>query len=1371
MASSSPPPGTDDDGSDEDVYVVKRILAEEGTDEERLFLIEWEGYPLEESTWEPEENVLSKETLKAWKEEKLRQREGLSQPLDTDEFDKRQEEYARRKRTREKLGLPELSKPSEPESNGYSSSDEAEESYVEVPDFEGIPFPKKSRQTRVKRNDTTFRDDDTVMNDASDESDAPAAARYKAPKPAREVSTSEDRHRKESRPTKNAIGTKVNVHKAPIIEAPSATGYQGTAHRGPIPPRSDIAPGGRSVRGKPRTTGRGSHMATTKLRAPRTIESRILTNTHLKAAKAPQLFVTKSMERRFELGARALADRPPAQIPRLINPAEYVTQSRIRKRGSAPVPGGAQGSQTPVSAPGGQQPVSSVTAAMAPMVTSPEELLPQWETTTAETGIDPTGHTTGEPHRPPNTRKVSFAEGETDRDEPYQKSPKASPVVAFHLPTAPMGFTSASPVHSHPANSGARDLPSAPVKKVSLANYSAKQSGITPKPVSMFDHAQSGLSETTLKSFLGDRHAHDDPIMLKFIDVDVQSADWGAWLQQLQSKGLAFNHICRSTDVDNLKSEFNPTLLARGRVTAATGDDRKGQESISALADYLRVNISGLLYNLETHNIIIYPTRCEEWKFIEFGIQLQHSGQLSFFSFTTLSKIVCHSYNRDAENRMAKMKVDGYEDYPPLNRAMFGFSYQSLHQVDKKSNRDLFFLLFPNMAAPLAVHTASWLRSSNNECRIYTCQEAGSWRQFVRYTTNPEGGSLIIHHKMMPLIPRYPKLQEFLLNGLNNVWCIDEDFPQGKYLLRLFPHGGAVCLTSGFLSGEPEMALYFLNWFLPKRESRASTGTWKLLVCNDVFKFVSGQAFGAAKRRAELLGSLPQGLTNSQKETLATSSGLSMKHCQDRLDLMDVVGKLVHAKNERERDLDAVLQADQSRSLMVFADESIKPSDDCGLIRYFAYWSVLRLESFRKFVAIGSNSSPEEHEEVDTQAEGSSSATDGAQQAQEPGKSNSSSPNPPSDRTSQDRPTSKIPRKSRWKRDAFASVDGAIDDHDTESADEQYNENGRKATSSSPAEPTIEPRPDTSQTLEAGDLATDIAPEEPDRDGIDDSIDPEILRLINQTGAEYSEAAEFMGRAKGNHDLAVKLFNYSEEVKRKAEEAEEAAAGMPKVAKTPPAPPSPHVTEANSAIPSTEDVTTEDIVMEDAPPAAPEVASSDPQPADANAQAQNNDPDAKPSSQTSNAGIITSESGIRLVPRSMRVSGTVRKELNIRPGYVPPEDKEVYKVRRDRSASLGRASVSRSRSGSRGVEEKKEGDGAVSWSPGGVLTPVTPATPSEWRKDMMGEIEGAQGGEMGGKLNTLEWYAERKLKGEEWNHIAVVGWEDAFRLLRVDYKK
>lgn len=48
---------------------------------------------------------------------------------------------------------------------------------------------------------------------------------------------------------------------------------------------------------------------------------------------------------------------------------------------------------------------------------------------------------------------------------------------------------------------------------------------------------------------------------------------------------------------------------------------------------------------------------------------------------------------------------------------------------------------------------------------------------------------------------------------------------------------------------------------------------------------------------------------------------------------------------------------------------------------------------------------------------------------------------------------------------------------------------------------------------------------------------------------------------------------------------------------------------------------------------------------------------------TTKSGIITSETGERHIPSSLRPDGSQRKEIKIRPGYKPPEDVEVYKNR------------------------------------------------------------------------------------------------------------
>ncbi|KJH44403.1 chromo shadow domain protein [Dictyocaulus viviparus] len=54
----------DDDDSGDDVYVVEAVINKRKTKEGKIeYLLKWQGFPLEESTWEPEENVACHELI------------------------------------------------------------------------------------------------------------------------------------------------------------------------------------------------------------------------------------------------------------------------------------------------------------------------------------------------------------------------------------------------------------------------------------------------------------------------------------------------------------------------------------------------------------------------------------------------------------------------------------------------------------------------------------------------------------------------------------------------------------------------------------------------------------------------------------------------------------------------------------------------------------------------------------------------------------------------------------------------------------------------------------------------------------------------------------------------------------------------------------------------------------------------------------------------------------------------------------------------------------------------------------------------------------------------------------------------------------
>jgi hypothetical protein len=76
--------------SDSDLYYVNRILAEKEEDGITYYLILWDGYTEDESTWEPPQNIMGKELLDVWRKRKMQEFYGMEPAFDLVKFEERQ---------------------------------------------------------------------------------------------------------------------------------------------------------------------------------------------------------------------------------------------------------------------------------------------------------------------------------------------------------------------------------------------------------------------------------------------------------------------------------------------------------------------------------------------------------------------------------------------------------------------------------------------------------------------------------------------------------------------------------------------------------------------------------------------------------------------------------------------------------------------------------------------------------------------------------------------------------------------------------------------------------------------------------------------------------------------------------------------------------------------------------------------------------------------------------------------------------------------------------------------------------------------------------------------------------------------------------
>lgn len=83
----SNPSSEDEEYLSDEEYVVEEVLAEKFEDGVNKYLLSWADYPEEENTWEPKENIRDPDLLKAWRQRKKLQEQGLVAPYDVIAFE------------------------------------------------------------------------------------------------------------------------------------------------------------------------------------------------------------------------------------------------------------------------------------------------------------------------------------------------------------------------------------------------------------------------------------------------------------------------------------------------------------------------------------------------------------------------------------------------------------------------------------------------------------------------------------------------------------------------------------------------------------------------------------------------------------------------------------------------------------------------------------------------------------------------------------------------------------------------------------------------------------------------------------------------------------------------------------------------------------------------------------------------------------------------------------------------------------------------------------------------------------------------------------------------------------------------------------
>ncbi|KND92700.1 hypothetical protein TOPH_02623 [Tolypocladium ophioglossoides CBS 100239] len=899
--------------SDEEFHLIK-ILAERQVGEITMYLVEWEGFPLSNATWEPLEH-LQQDTISDWekfKEETGRRTASGFKVRDWKEalrhdVEKKRGRHDDRNKKRVSLGLQqtefksllkEYLETTEGSLEGYEELGDEEESGQsphgdkknqganEVPKVVGTSDPTISKADAV-----------TTVQSRKHEStnDLPRAAES----------------------SKRKIGD--NLHpRMPIMRPPRSSG-KGTKSAQETKSTQETLS---NKRGGSTSTAKGSTSATTAT-----------TSTPKQPFHGPTRTMITANSRRMSsgtgdnifVGGKVRKENPTlldavvnlSREPKLLKPRhQNLVQKRLRDR---------EGVVAPVHPPGELMSLDRSEAGFIRRNSAPGPLQaanPPAEPSSGDNqptqrGIDLDTTSGLEPKKNTKKRKLSvrWDDTVTIREATDESSLFVSP--------------SPSALNMTDVNSdGAAATDPAPACTPNAAPSSDSFNQLATQPISR--ECQFGTRESR-------------PITLTFTGLPVNSDI--PWLVAFRNQGLfIFAHSCTAKDFMPQAVFLREEQLCHGHISEAT--DR---EAVESMANRLKLGGFGLICLSQGYCVLIFPSKCEEWNDENVGANTNSAGCMLHYtifrptdSFKS-SMLAPLSYEITTTRQHIAMSPE-----LPVLDLFLGYKYDQLLPPNVRgTHKHNFFLAFPPSSRQEACLVSQWLRLSNSECDIRTSLHPGDWSSFVKL----ESGTLILHEDAVWAIRMFPRFADILhASSANFNFCLFRrsllstpmlsSVPAStpgvgeRELCRIFRPGTATLVTPSFLVSQPVQAYNFFKWFF-QNFSRSSQQyrRGKLVVCAGIDDWILDLALEKSKGYEE------QVQTHMNQKTAA-----AMKNAiEHRFKTWGLVRKLV------------LESTDEGESPLVFAPDVIDGNDEQSLVNWFGWWTIMNMAQLRKFSVLGSS--------------------------------------------------------------------------------------------------------------------------------------------------------------------------------------------------------------------------------------------------------------------------------------------------------------------------------------------------------------------------------------------------------------------------------
>ncbi|KAI1213592.1 uncharacterized protein F4807DRAFT_193235 [Annulohypoxylon truncatum] len=922
--------------TDDKEWVVEDLYAERPHPDipgEMQYLIKWEGFPLDECTWEPAAH-LGPGLLLDWEEAKEKIKAGTREPFDVERYNEayreKQERKRRRNAKRKRLGLltsdseslesptledsPTITSRDEPaQGKGAQKMNSIEPSHV-ISEMKPPDVPKQKVSRIIPPEKPGKNTGETSKTN-----------KKKPPRPPTPVSSS-----KPPLKPKEAKRRASNEGKANITK----TGYQGTARKpsGGTSAESLKAPKSNVSNQKaPASAPKPSSGMPPKITS--SLANKFGVKKHTATRTRPQPTAPPTRTKNVFVGGKEPKKRAglndvmddPSKAPKAFNSMRVMNIAKkrgIERNDAAPPSLSSIPQSFIVTNDRIPRPTADQTRANVP--TAPPAPLESPPLVQSPTAISPTS-TTGALSLPKARKSVRFTEAQDviSEDTPMTD---ATPNVTDLAAGGPGDA-------NHPPESPGSAKAHAPSRRLSLATYQER-----------------GQVQVVAKTAVFGKDGSES-VRVVFGGIPRQSQPWLSTF--VAQETLHFSSVCASYNFIPYKSELVQEVLSTGAIET-NSDDIKS--ALANIAEHLRRGSYGSHLVTEHFSILVYPSNCDAWD----GLNVDKNNSESPLRYMIYkSPIDVRLYPPvsipRAPARLHDIEIESHCQV--LSKRLFGLEFsQFLPQEPREKDRQVFMLLFPRREAQVCNLVKLWLRSCQPGCRIFSNELKDSWAKFHETVRAGAAGTIILHEDASIAIRQLPRLSLLFENKrCYTIW----DLATGQYgiprfpsnvdttiepgtlqMTRLFPYGRAFLITPSFALSDPVRLCQFLEWF----RNYCANPHFLIMACADFPNYLKAVTLEKAKEHETIYASRRD---DPRREEMMAELSLSRTDLEARFRSWEVLKDIIERFGDEE--------ADEEVRKVHWITDFIDPNDEQSLVNWFCWWSIQKCDQYRKFTVLGSS--------------------------------------------------------------------------------------------------------------------------------------------------------------------------------------------------------------------------------------------------------------------------------------------------------------------------------------------------------------------------------------------------------------------------------